>query len=197
MVDEIEWPRSEDDPWARGTSWLRPHVAASVRSSAYILGYREAADVLRAAIDARRGYEPLVFPYLHTWRHYVELHLKRIIAVARALEEDFGGAPEIHDLRRLWHSVQELVAEEAHPGTPFGEACARMAEIVDALERVDPRSLHSRYAVQRDGQPSLESGPTHLDVAQFHDVMTRAANLLDCVDAELSARLDHAGYTLP
>ena len=117
-------------------------------------GFRAAAVLLleeaaRAAIWNDR--DPLVWPALYSFRHYVELELKYLV---RGFPElGLGVPPATHRLRKLWPPVARGFAR------CFGEGDRRPFDVLERaiaiLEALDPAGDGFRYATTRAGQSSM------------------------------------------
>jgi hypothetical protein len=95
--------------------------------------------------------DPLVWPALYSFRHYVELELKYLIREFPEL--GLGVPPVTHRLRKLWPSIAEGFArcfgDEDHE--PF-DVLERAIVMLDAL---DPAGDGFRYATTRVGKSSM------------------------------------------
>ncbi len=117
-------------------------------------GFRAAAVLLleeAAKAPLWNDRDPLVWPALYSFRHYVELELKYLV---RGFPELGLGTPTTtHRLRTLWSPVAKGFArcfgEEDHQ--PF-DVLERAIAILEAL---DPAGDGFRYATTRAGQSSM------------------------------------------
>lgn len=117
-------------------------------------GFRSAAMLLleeAAAADQWNDRDPLVWPALYSFRHYVELELKYLTREFPQL--GLGVPPTTHRLRRLWPSVAEGFAKcfGDEDREPF-DVLERAIAMFDAL---DPAGDGFRYATTQRGQPSM------------------------------------------
>lgn len=114
--------------------------------SAAVLLLKEAA-----ATDLWNDRDPLVWPALYSFRHYVELELKYLIREFPQL--GLGVPPTTHRLRRLWSSVAEGFVKcfGDEDREPF-DVLERAIAMFDAL---DPAGDGFRYATTRRGTPSM------------------------------------------
>jgi hypothetical protein len=117
-------------------------------------GFRLAAVRLleeAAAADRWNDRDPLVWPALYSFRHYVELELKYLIREFPQL--GLGVPPTTHRLRQLWPSVAEGFARcfGNEDREPF-DVLERAIAMFDAL---DPAGDGFRYATTRRGKPSM------------------------------------------
>jgi hypothetical protein len=117
-------------------------------------GFRSAAVFLleQAASGPRwNDRDPLIWPALYSFRHYVELELKFLI---REFPELGLGVPAAtHRLRRLWRSVANgftmcFGSEDREPFDVLERAIAM-------FEALDPAGDGFRYATTRLGKPSM------------------------------------------
>jgi hypothetical protein len=117
-------------------------------------GFRSAAVLLleqAAAADRWNDRDPLVWPALYSFRHYVELELKYLIREFPQL--GLGAPPVTHRLRQLWPSVAEgfIKCFGDKDREPF-DVLERTIAMFDAL---DPNGDGFRYATTRRGEPSM------------------------------------------
>lgn len=187
MWNLLELPKPGDDPWVEADGMDYAAVGCGVGGFEYVLGYRRAVDALYEALRARDWFSPMVRPYLFLWRHYIELHLKRLYYLGKGQ----AAAPR-HGLLDLWHEVKPLIPIPEARRDQLRDAFVGMDHVLELLELVDANSTDSRYHEDRRGGRSLQNAPKHLNVEAFHDVMCRAANLLDCVGPLLEFRFELA-----
>lgn len=95
--------------------------------------------------------DPLVWPALYSFRHYVELELKYLV---RGFPElGLGTPPATHRLRTLWSPVVKGFAR------CFGEEDRQPFDVLERaiaiLETLDPAGDGLRYATTRAGQSSM------------------------------------------
>lgn len=183
MRNQLELPKTGDDPWVEAEGVNYAAVGCGASGIGYVFGYRRAADALFAALKAESWFSPIVRPYLFLWRHYFELHLKRLYFLGKGET----AARRHSGLVDLWHQVEPLIPvlpERERLQTSF----SGLEHILQRLEQVDPNSTDNRYHQDRRGNPSLENAPRHINVEAFHDVMSRAANLLECIDPLIEFR---------
>jgi hypothetical protein len=192
-IDSLRWPQHGDRPsqsgfsssglavdmdWARG--WAHaPHLRA--------------ASLLFESLSHSPS-EMLVFPYLFLCRQHIELDLKRLIVLVRRVLDIDEGPPRGHKLPPLWRTLRSLLETDEELDGEVLRSFDAAGAIIDDLERIDPNSIHSRYAEGFTADfrvESLADLPRHFDIAHFHDVLSGLSNLLECVDAEFATRLEH------
>ena len=117
-------------------------------------GFRSAAVLLleeAAAAGQWHDRDPLVWPALYSFRHYVELELKYLI---REFPELGLGVPvATHRLRKLWPSVAEGFARCF--GNEDREPFDVLERAIAMLEALDPAGDGFRYAATRAGESSM------------------------------------------
>jgi hypothetical protein len=138
--DDMSAARLEGDPAAGDYRRRNGFLAAAV------LLLEEAA---RAEIWNDR--DPLVWPALYSFRHYMELELKYLV---RGFPElGLGSPPATHRLRTLWSPVAQGFAR------CFGEGDRGPFDVLEhaiaVLEALDPAGDGFRYATRRSGQSSM------------------------------------------
>jgi hypothetical protein len=118
------------------------------------MGFQSAAVLLLEEAAAAAWWndrDPLVWPALYSFRHYVELELKYLIREFPEL--GLGVPPTTHRLRKLWPSVAEGFTRcfgDKDRG-PF-DVLERAIAMLDAL---DPAGDGFRYATTRSGKSSM------------------------------------------
>jgi hypothetical protein len=135
--------------------------------SVYALAYREAADILVAALNEQRGYSdadacPIVFLY----RHSTELYLKAIILWGTGLVRLQSGenidSDKLFDTHRfsdLLPAVERIFREagwldgedKQRKFGNFGE----INKLILTFEEIDPKSFAFRYPIDKKGSAHL------------------------------------------
>ena len=152
--------------------------------TAYVAGYREAAEALFEHIDRSPAVPDFIlFPFAFLWRHFVELSLKEIIVLGCALDGKQAPKKFHHELRGLWRDAR-LVIERTEPkrGDP---ALAIVEARVLALADIDPTSQGFRYATDTKGARSLPAAPSHVNLRLFHEAMIEVASFFEGVTSLL------------
>ena len=116
--------------------------------------FRAAVMTLEAASREPHWQErdPLIWPALYNFRHFVELSLKMLARDTPSLVP--GRVPATHELKRLWAPVRN--GFELAFGAGFLEAASAIDEAVVLLHTLDPRGDGFRYATDRKGAPSID-----------------------------------------
>jgi hypothetical protein len=139
--------------------------------TALIVGFARAAQCLADEVAVgRQGPDPLVWPIVFCYRHYVELALKDLVRTL--VDFDFVAAVEKplreHRLPELWNIVRQ--------------ACERLAvldERIRELDERDPRSFAFRYATTKGGASSQPPGEIYINIKRFRDGMDEVSFILD------------------
>lgn len=185
-IDPTPWPGPNDDLRA-SSGFDKEHAFPGwwPGDQGRIIGFRRAAEILAESILAGsdlRDMDTVAFPYLNCWRHYVELQLKHLIVRCQKLlgkqVQRRGG----HKIDQLWSEFAPLITT----ALPHDEAGDRRAvgKLISQLADLDPDNQEFRYALRRDGTPTLVNVP-HLDIANFHRAMLGAANYLEGIDTAI------------
>src|SRR5664280_1557510 len=110
--------------------------------------------LLEAAVEAEHWQkrDPMIWPGLYSFRHFVELTLKMLARDTPMLVP--GDVPTTHLLSVLWSPVRGGFLEvfpDDDPGDPVGV----IEEALGVLEALDPSGDGLRYATTRQGAPSI------------------------------------------
>lgn len=136
----------------------------------YISGYSKAAGVIADQImSSGRDQDTLIYPFVMCWRHYIELQLKTLIALASNYLDEPHVAMRSHRNDQTDLDNAERVLLQLH--------C------------MDPSSEHFRYPVRNSGAPTLD-GVARIHVRNFHNVMMGVANLLNGADTGIREMTD-------
>ena len=117
-------------------------------------GFRSAAVLLLEEAARARMWndrDPLIWPALYNFRHYVELELKYLIREFQEL--DLGVPLATHRLRKLWPPVAKGFARCF--GNEDREPFDVLERAIAMLEALDPAGDGFRYATTRRGESSM------------------------------------------
>lgn len=158
----------------------------------YVVGYKEAADLLVSTIDrTQRHQDTMVFPIVFLYRHYLELGLKNLIRQGRRLLDVDRPVPQGHRIDELWRICSALL-QEISPDDAI-EAQQHIGRLIDEFCQIDATSTAFRYPVDINGNPSL-SGLAALNLRNLRDVMAKIAVILngasDQIDELLQIKWD-------
>lgn len=159
--------------------------------TAYIEGYRRAADILIRHIDeTARDQDFLVYPVVFLYRHHIELQIKQVTGLARQLlrDDELRDSDKVtHNLNSLWETARKAIlqADDTLSHSDF----TRVSAVVKALNEADLRATAFRYARTREGGRSLE-GVHYINTRRFGEQMAAASDDLDAIDYGLRYLLD-------
>lgn len=125
--------------------WFEKEFIESFRNAAKVL-----ADAGQEAVSVANGYPFREFSYalpmLYMTRHCMELSLKR--AVRR-----LGGKPgTIHDLTRLWSSLQSRLPSKNNRMREDQKAIRNMEPFVNEISEIDDTGFDLRYSKDNAGE---------------------------------------------
>lgn len=150
--------------------------------TAVIVGFAQAAQCLADEVAAgRQRPDPLVWPIVFCYRHYVEVALKDLVRTL--VDFDFAAAVEKplrdHRLPELWNIVRPACDGTIPDMYLSDERLAVLDERIRELDERDPRSFSFRYATTKDGVPSQPSGEIYINIKRFRDGMDEVSFILD------------------
>jgi hypothetical protein len=187
----FRWPAPGDVLFQPSSEWMGDAVLVDQKHTRLVLmtdGYKRAADLLvREATENRAMRDFLVYPIIFSYRHFLELSLKYVLAtfgpfVGRAADWNE------HDLAKLWPKVVEVM--DAYSSAE-DEARPHVAACIAEFAKIDERSMSFRYPTDRKGNP-LALGIDRLDLERLRDVMEGLAGYFNGVDGYLSSLKDAA-----
>lgn len=151
----------------------------------YIVGYKEAGDLLVNSVTNRSGTaDSLIFPIVFLYRHYTELRLKSLLLdgsllLGQACEHKRG-----HQLSKLWSKVRSILVELWPDGNEADFAI--FDNLIAQFEQVDPSSTTFRYPKDRDGNNSLKIDISKVNLRNIKEVVGAMADILEGAAAGIS-----------
>lgn len=124
----------------------------------YAEGFRRTAEILarRAAVDTSE-HDVLVYPFLYSCRHHIELIMKYLIVEVRDADPTSIDYPHGHDLNGLWATARPLVERGLRymhtVGADLREELPHADLVIREFARVDPGSFSFRYPTGSGGAP--------------------------------------------
>jgi hypothetical protein len=196
MSEDEKWPWPDKfvDPFqdVRGPDWVfNACMDRTPTMSRYALAYREGAELLLRPLaesgGSERGHNDLViYPVVFCWRQFLELMLKDMVMMVRALSGRRGAANlDKHGLMPLWNELKDHLPDlGARPGEieVVGKTIARFAEF-------DANSFAFRYPKDKQGGSTQSHVPMRVNLKCLNEAMQNIANWLDCGHTEASERL--------
>jgi hypothetical protein len=181
---ELPWPRSGDELFVPADDrWMNAHIEGA-RGSAYVIGYKLAGDVLvdhvaRHELDA----DTLVFPIVFSYRQYLELLLKDVLADARLYFNIDEAVPTGHPLLVLWRPLRKLLERRWPNGSP--EELDAVGDGLRQFDAVDQGSFAFRYATDPAGKVSLPEGLSRINLRNLSEVIERIGVFLESCETAL------------
>ncbi len=169
----------------------------------FVRGYKEAADILIQNLSETdgRSIDGLVYPICYLYRHHIEIFIKDIIHVCGYLYDDIEEeankflAKRSHSISGLWNKLKEYLIISGEYETEIPEELAQFDHLISELSVFDPSGTAFRYHKDTNGRILLQNPETkepvrHCDVFALHDEMQKLSKILECVDMDLSVKLD-------
>jgi len=172
------WPRTGDTLFASGLDWeAEAQVGWSSDSLlAYAIGYKDAADLLVASVEARNIAADLaVYPICFLYRHHIELMLKGLIRLAYSLQSSALEYPKNHKIEELWRTYRPLL-EEACPDRNQADTDTVEKCIIE-FASLDPSGEAFRYAEDKKGASTFPK-ITQFNLGNMREVMNRLSGFL-------------------
>lgn len=200
--EELEPPPPRKEDVLFGASHEFPMTNACLNFTmsdyGYREGYRRAGKIIAEYVCKEcMDQDLLVFPIVHSYRHYVELTLKHLIGLGLYLI-DRQVTPEIkgvllksHDLKQLWGNLKPVLyaVGKSVRWKPQRDDVEGLESYINQLHAVDRGSFGFRYSTDTKGAPSLPA-MTHLNIYQFASRMERLADYLETIDFGFSMEED-------
>ncbi len=192
--DKWPWPETYVDPFQDASGENCVFNACMDRTptmTRYAMAYREGAELMLRPLAESRGAERqhndlVVYPVVFCWRQFVELMLKDMVMLVRALSGKNGSANlHKHDLLPLWNELKGHL--------PSLGARQQQVEIVEKtiarLADLDPDPFAFRYPKDKQGGSTQSGVPIRVNLRFLNEAMQNIANWLDAGHTEASERL--------
>ncbi len=169
-------------------------------SYGYIQGYLRTGEILADYIN-EKGFEQdvLIYPLLFSYRHHIELILKKIIKSGNLLLEDGTDYHDNHRLTKLWKDSKTIITKVC-----TNENLEKMVEImgkidpyINELDDIDQRSDAFRYweGTKRMGRPKNVPNVYNINVRHFRKCIDFIVTFLDGIDILISLHSDFIAAT--
>lgn len=164
----------------------------------YIIGYKEAADILAdKIIDNRSVQDYLVFPAIFLYRHFVELSLKSIIRYGFELYNINIDYKQNHKLEDLWRDCRLLIEKNWPKEKEYVGILNSTENIIKEFSKIDSSSCETRYPEpKRDGKGKKEDDRTFtlegipdINPKNMKKLMEKIANFLGAMGDAFSSEL--------
>jgi len=184
----IPWPESRDRLFTRtGTGHDAPLTDDQKERLHHLVnGYKMSGDILVEYVEQNPGFKRrLVYPILFSYRHYLELALKRLVI-------DYGTAAGVmlekkdHGLIRLWELFLKILIHHGH----YGESSSNDAptnlvgDRIKEFNSLDPVSQTFRYPSDRLNAP-FSSVPSSIDLSEHKRVIENISVYLEAAHSAL------------
>ena len=192
MTDEHtrqqSWPHDVDGVLGTTRDWRTNASVNGGGDTLYIDGYKTAADTLvnHVARD-RYASDTLVYPIVFSYRQYLELLLKALLAEARERSSIDEPIPAKHQLPVIWQPLRALL-EQSWPD--IDAELAAVDDVVGQLDRVDPASIAFRYPTTTRGERSLAPKLILINLRDLASLVARAGRFLEGCYEQLSGERD-------
>lgn len=181
---ELPWPKGNHTLDARKADWRSAaYFTSSAAPGEYVRieGFRQAAELiftqmLASSVDRSH----LVYPFVYTWRHTIELQLKELLGVLRqsgqiSFDDDLL---RTHNLAKLWSAVGSITEDLIETAVARKVELKAATRIIGQLTAIDPDGQELRYHLRTDGSPSL-ANHNHIDPPRFQEAMQACSAFLD------------------
>jgi hypothetical protein len=171
LTREFRWPKKGDQPFSVSGNWQQnARVVTGVHSRLVIMmgGYKAAADLL-VERSQRSGFDrdTLVYPIVFTYRQFIELELKYLIATY-GFTVGVKANWKSHDIAFLWSEFAKVLA--GYGAEDPDQTHSVVSAIVAEFAKVDPDSYSYRYPVDTQGN-EIPLAFEALDLVALKDVM--------------------------
>lgn len=167
----------------------------------FVHGYKKAADVLVRSLSETNGksVDSLVYPICYLYRHHIEIFIKDIIQVCGYLydieEVDEYLSKPRHSVSGLWDKLKECLKVSGEYKKIIPEELNIFDDLVCEFSIFDRSGTAFRYLKDTNGKillrnPETQEPVKHCDVLALHDEMQKFSEMLECLDLDLSTKLD-------
>jgi hypothetical protein len=184
MIEEksnnSRWPQAGDSLFASSGAWESQALLDAPWDwfMQYAMGYKDAADAVVAAVEARQASPDSVgYATCFLYRHYIELMLKGLINVGNQLRNRTAEYPKNdHRIRELWAQARSFLEEACPEGNPTD--AETVEKCILEFASIDPSGEASRYGEDTKGNPTFKNA-TQLSLTNMRDVMNRLSGFLE------------------
>jgi len=135
----------------------------------YEEGYYRAATVLIEWAADRAEAAWIVYPILFVARHALELTLKKLIVeILSPVPENVGSE---HNISELWRMLLNHIQE--HHGYAVPRNAGRITKVVEQLTEIDPKSMSSRYAMDKNFRAMSITNPRGLSLRNLQAILNK------------------------
>lgn len=148
--------------------------------SMYVAGYFNAARALLEGPPDRFFLMFAIYPVLFLYRHYIELEIKNLMMrTSEILQIPHPNFGTDHDLLSLWSKFKQMLPA-AHSAL---QNAANIERILGQFSTIDPKSMDTRYGLQRDLLTSTVATPVDISISNLRQTMDRLEGEFRVLDA--------------
>lgn len=183
MTVTSEWPQPGDSVLASSGN-EKLHAQCHVGNwGIYPQAYLDAAELLVKAVASGSNPDLVVYPLMYLYRHYVELSVKTLIALGRALDSnpDLSSHPDHHKLAELWKEARPLIEKYCYRADEGRTDLEAVSAVIGQFAEIDPEGEIFRFHVTTFNKKSKRREktipvPLHLSLDQVEKVMKRVSS---------------------
>lgn len=162
----------------------------------YPKAYLDAAKLVAEAIASGANPDVIGYPLMYLYRHYLELMLKELINLGRALNSssDRSSYPDRHELDVLWKDARPLIEKYGYREGENKDDLEAVGLQVGEFASLDPDGETFRYPVTRFKKGRREKtmpSPLHLSLDQVAKMMERVDNFLTGAESAMDDLLKY------
>ncbi len=155
----------------------------------YAVGYKSAADILIEHIfNNQINQDVLIYPIVFLYRHYLELHLKKLINDGNKFLELPEKNWNHHKINELWQECKKIITQ-IFPNE-INENINALELLINEFAQKDPISTSFRYPVDTKGNNPI-SDIKIINIKNLHEIMAKIDNLLCAISDNLEADQDY------
>ena len=159
----------------------------------YIIGYRDAADILVEYKKITKERDLLVYPIVFLYRQYIELQLKALIRdVSRLLGKSEEDILKIivnckHRIDFLWKHFRTLLEKKWPEGDKTN--LSTIENCINQFCQVDPISIEYRYPIRKNGTDTLDNLEI-FNIKHLSEVIKSIGDFLGAIHDPISIELE-------
>jgi len=157
-------------------------------SHGYIEGYRIHARIGVQHAIADRNQDYLIYPIVYSYRHHLELSIKRLIVRSDQVLENNYNPPFGHSLVALFSRLKKNI-DSIYTDIDKSEFL-HASRIVSELHNLDPKGEDFRYHLKTDNKTTTLQGVERLSIESLFNCLEKVSSLLEAVDSDLCHRLE-------
>jgi hypothetical protein len=169
------------------------NYSTSQKFEAYVLGYKDAAEIILGQAQVRPHMDLLIYPCVFLYRHYLELRMKSLIKNGNQFLERNNQIPKGHNLEELWIILRKVLTDilvVLDQSDSVSESDLRiMDKLIQELTAIDKDSQAFRYHIDAKKNKTL-SGITHINLRNLSEVTEKISWFFEGFAAHIEDNLD-------